>query len=172
VLRALDHPAVCAMGHPTTRRLGQRDAVAMDLEAVFERAAARGVAMEISAQPDRTDLDDVNARRAHELGVTLTINTDAHAVSHYDLMRYGVFAARRAGLTKQDVLNTLPWSRFEERVAGRTKRAAHGTAATAKAARTAGPRKQAVTAPKKVAPAKPAARRPAAKPAAKKSGKR
>jgi DNA polymerase (family 10) len=172
VLRALDHPAVCAMGHPTTRRLGQRDAVAMDLEAVFERAAARGVAMEISAQPDRTDLDDVNARRAHELGVTLTINTDAHATSHYDLMRYGVFAARRAGLTKQDVLNTLPWSRFQERIAGRTKRAAHGTAPAAKAAQTAGRGKQPAATPKRVAPAKPAASKPAAKPTAKKRANR
>ncbi|NOT34837.1 MAG: DNA polymerase/3'-5' exonuclease PolX [Candidatus Eisenbacteria bacterium] len=119
VLRALDHPAVAAMGHPTARRIGQRDAVAIDLDAVFERAAARGVAMELSAQPDRTDLDDVNARRAAALGCSFVIDTDAHATSQLELMRYGVFTARRAGLSKNAILNTMPFAKLEERLAKR-----------------------------------------------------
>lgn len=114
VLRALDHPAVCAMGHPTARQIGSRDPAAFDMERVLDRAAARGVAMEINAQPDRIDLSDVNAALAHEKGVPLVIDTDAHSVAHLDLMRYGVFAARRAGLTKDDVLNTREYPTFRE----------------------------------------------------------
>ncbi len=106
VLKALDHPRVCAMSHPTARRIGQRRGVAMDLDQVFTRAAERGVAMEINGQPDRTDLCDTHARRAAELGVTLVIDTDAHSVADLEFMRWAVFAARRAGLTKDQVLNT------------------------------------------------------------------
>jgi len=116
VLRALDHPAVNVMGHPTTRRFGIREAAAFDLEQVIERAALRGVAMEINAQPQRTDLSDVNARRARARGVSLTLSTDAHSTQELGFMRYGVFNARRAGLTKGDILNTLPFERFQERL--------------------------------------------------------
>ena len=77
------------------------------MEQVLERAAELGVAMEINCQPDRLDLSDVNARLAKEKGVTLVIDTDAHSIANLDLMRYGLFVARRAGLTKDDVLNTL-----------------------------------------------------------------
>lgn len=105
VLKALDHPAVNAMSHPTTRRIGQRPGVAADWDTVFARAAARGVAMEINAQPDRVDLPDAQARRAAELGVRIVVDTDAHAVKELDDLRWGMFAARRAGLTKADVVN-------------------------------------------------------------------
>jgi DNA polymerase (family X) len=108
VLGALAHPRVCAMSHPTGRKIGQRPGVALDLDRVFTRAAELGVAMEINAQPDRTDLCDTHARRAAELGVKLVISTDAHSETDLDMMRWGVFAARRAGLTKEHVLNTLP----------------------------------------------------------------
>ena len=114
VLRALDHPRVCAMAHPTGRLIGSRSAAALDFEAVFSRAAERGVAMEINAQPDRTDLSDVNARFARDKGVRIVVDTDAHSVSHLDFMRFGVFAARRAGLTRDEVLNTRPLDRFRE----------------------------------------------------------
>jgi len=111
VLRAIEHPTVHAMGHPTARQIGSRKGAALDLERVFERAAELGVAMEINAQPDRADLSDVNARFAREKGVRLVIDTDAHSTRHLEFMRYGVFAARRAGLTRDDVLNTLPIDR-------------------------------------------------------------
>jgi DNA polymerase (family 10) len=150
VLKALDHPAVNVMGHPTTRRFGIREAAAFDLEQAIDRAAQRGVAMEINAQPQRTDLSDVNARRARAKGVSLTLSTDAHSTQELDYMRYGVFNARRAGLTKGDILSTLPLERFQERLA-------KGTGATPRAA--------------KVKPT-PAARTPKPKPGAKPAAKR
>lgn len=105
VLKALEHPAVCAMSHPSARVIGTRPGVALDFERVFERAAELGVAMEINAQPDRLDLDDGRARRAKEKGVRLVIDTDAHSTRELDMMRYGVFVARRAGLGREHVLN-------------------------------------------------------------------
>jgi DNA polymerase (family 10) len=133
VLRALEHPMVHAMGHPTGRQIGSRKGAALDMERVFERAAALGVAMEINAQPDRTDLSDVNARFAREKGVRLVIDTDAHSIRQLDFMRYGVFAARRAGLTKEHVLNTLPIERLRAALRPRdaAKKAASGATAAA-----------------------------------------
>jgi DNA polymerase (family X) len=116
VLRAIAHPAACALSHPTGRIIGQRPGAALDFDRVFERAAALGVALEINAQPDRMDLSDVNARRAKELGARIVIDTDAHSTRMLEFIRYGVFAARRAGLTKADVLNTLPWERFRKSI--------------------------------------------------------
>jgi DNA polymerase (family X) len=121
VLHALDHPRVHAMGHPTARRIGQRDPVDMDLEAVFERAAERGVAMEINAQPDRLDLSDVHARLAAAKGTPLVIDTDAHSIAQLEFMRYGVFMARRAGVGPERVLNTMPPDAFRERLAERAR---------------------------------------------------
>jgi len=114
VLRALEHPAVCAMAHPTGRMIGTRPASPFDMERVLERAAELGVAMEINCQPDRMDLSDVNARLAREKGVTLVVDTDAHSTAGLDLMRYGLFVARRAGLTKDDVLNAWPYERMRK----------------------------------------------------------
>jgi DNA polymerase (family 10) len=116
VLRALEHPATCALSHPTGRIIGTRAGAALELDRIFERAAALGVAVEINAQPDRMDLSDTNARRAKEKGARLVIDTDAHSVKGLEFIRYGVFAARRAGLTKEDVLNTLPYDRFRREV--------------------------------------------------------
>ena len=130
VLKALEHPAVCAMGHPTGRMIGTRPASRFDMERVLERAAELGVAMEINCQPDRLDLSDAHARLAQEKGVTLVIDTDAHSMAQLDLMRYGVFVARRAGLTKDDVLNAWPWERmrnaFRKNRSGAVKTAAPG----------------------------------------------
>ena len=100
------------MAHPAGRLIGTREPVAFDMERVLDAAAARGVWMEINAQPDRTDLSDVNARLAHEKGIGIVIDTDAHSIGQLDLVRFGMFAARRAGLTKRDVMNTQPWEKF------------------------------------------------------------
>jgi DNA polymerase (family 10) len=129
VLRSLDHPRVHAMGHPTARRIGQRDPADMDLEAVFERAAERGVAMEINAQPDRLDLSDVHARLAAAKGVPLVIDTDAHSIAQLEFMRYGVFVARRAGIGPDRVLNAMPVAEFRERLARRARSVAPAPAA-------------------------------------------
>jgi DNA polymerase (family 10) len=165
VLRALEHPAVCAMGHPSARLIGTRPPAELDVERVFEHAAGLGVAMEINAQPDRMDLSDLNARLARERGVRFVIDTDAHSVQQLDHIRYGVFVARRAGLTKADVLNTLPLERFRKAIRK------GGTPATRKAAAPAADTRPAVPA-KPAARAKSPARAGAAKPRVRKAPRR
>jgi DNA polymerase (family 10) len=108
VLSAVDNPDVNIIAHPTCRLLGEREPIAIDLEAVFRAAAKNNKIMEINAMPDRLDLNDVHAFRARELGVKLAIGTDAHDVSHLDFMRFGVGVARRAWCEPQHILNTLP----------------------------------------------------------------
>jgi DNA polymerase (family X) len=112
VLRALENPFVHAMGHPSGRLIGSREPVPFDVEQVVEAASRLGVAMEINASPDRLDLSDVNARLARERGCRFVIDTDAHSAAQLDQLRFGVFQARRAGLTAKDVLNTLPLREF------------------------------------------------------------
>lgn len=106
VLRALDHPSMIILGHPTGRLLLSRDPYPIDLEAVFRRAAANGVAIEINADPHRLDLDWRVLRRARDLGVTISIGSDAHTVAGIDNNRYGIGIARKAGLTAEEILNT------------------------------------------------------------------
>lgn len=148
VLRALQHPAVCLMGHPSGRKIGAREPAALDWERVFETAAEHGVAMEINAQPDRMDLSDVNARLARQRGLRFTIDTDAHAFAELDNMRYGMFMARRAGLTAADVMNTRDFAAFE----------------TWRKARRTSPR-LAVATPTPAAKSKPSAKSPPEEPA-------
>src|SRR5438876_8428179 len=112
LLRALGNKHVSIIGHPTGRILLRRDAYQYDMDAVLKAAAANKIAMEHNAYPDRLDLSDVHLRMARERGVKIVINTDAHHISHMDKIRYGVLQARRAWLTKSDVLNTLPVEKF------------------------------------------------------------
>ena len=112
VLKALANPNVHAMGHPTGRLIGSREPVPFDVERVTAEAARLGVAMEINASPDRLDLSDVHARIARANGCRFVIDTDAHATGQLDQLRFGVFQARRAGLTREDVLNALPHAEF------------------------------------------------------------
>ena len=107
LIAAIRNPQVDVIGHPTGRMLGYRDGYDFDLDAVLTAAAETGTAMEINASPERLDLDDVMARRAMELGVPISINSDAHRPESYAYMRYGVATARRAWLTAGDVLNTM-----------------------------------------------------------------
>jgi DNA polymerase (family 10) len=106
VIRALEHPAVHILGHPTGRRLGRRESYDIDLDAVFRAAASLGVAVEINSLPQRLDLNDVHARRARELGATVVVDTDAHSTRALRFMTHGVGQARRGWLTAADVLNT------------------------------------------------------------------
>lgn len=108
LLNAVNNPHVDIIGHPTGREIPDREGADLDMEAVLQAAAKSGVAMEINASPYRLDLDDMHARRAKELGVLISINTDAHSEADYDMLYYGVAIARRAGLMKDDVINT--WS--------------------------------------------------------------
>jgi DNA polymerase (family 10) len=108
ILRAVAHPAVDVLAHPTGRRLGQRKPMDFDVGAVLAACREHGVAVEANASPARLDLADVHLARARELGVPVAISTDAHSVGGLDTMRYGVDQARRAGLGPGDVLNTRP----------------------------------------------------------------
>jgi len=114
LLKAIANPNTCLIGHPTGRILLRRDAYGFDLDAVLKAAAQHKVAMELNAYPDRLDLCDRHLRRAKELGVKIIINTDAHHTSHLEKMRFGVLQARRAWLTKADVLNTLAAEKFQD----------------------------------------------------------
>jgi DNA polymerase (family 10) len=112
MIRAMEHPNVNVIGHPTTRKIGRRDPVDLDLEAVFEAAARTGTALEVDAYPDRLDLRDEHVRWAHRHGVRFAIDTDSHAVGHLDAMRYGVGVAQRGWLTRDDVINAWPLSKL------------------------------------------------------------
>lgn len=108
LLRAMDNPYLNVLGHPTGRLLGKREPYAVDMDRVLEGARQRGCFVEINAQPDRLDLNDLHARRAKDLGVRVAISTDAHAAGQLALVRHGVDQARRGWLEARDVLNTLP----------------------------------------------------------------
>jgi DNA polymerase (family 10) len=108
MLRAIENPFVRILGHPTGRLLLRREPYQLDLNALLRRAAELGVAVEHNAYPDRLDLCDRDLRLAKELGCRIVIDTDSHHTSHLSKMHYGVRQLRRAWLTRQDVLNTLP----------------------------------------------------------------
>jgi DNA polymerase (family X) len=112
LLKAVSNPNTSIIGHPTGRMLLRRDAYSFDLETVLKVAAQNRVAMELNAYPDRLDLCDRHVRRAKELGVKIVINTDSHHTSHMAKIRFGILQARRAWLTKADVLNTLSSAKF------------------------------------------------------------
>ncbi len=105
MLAAIRNPHVDIIGHLTGRMIGTRDAADLDLEAVFLAAAEQGVALEINSHPERLDLNDVHARRATEVGCLLAVNTDAHRPEHFDLRPYGIGIARRAWVTRANVVN-------------------------------------------------------------------
>jgi DNA polymerase (family X) len=108
VLRAIENPYVNVIGHLTTRLLGKRDPIDLDLEAVFAAAARSGTALEINGFPDRLDLRDEHVLWARRHGVRFAVDTDSHAIGHLDAMRYGVATAQRGWLSKDDVINAWP----------------------------------------------------------------
>jgi DNA polymerase (family 10) len=112
LLKTIENKNVSLIGHPTGRILLRRDAYQFDMEAVLAAAAQSKVAMELNAYPDRLDLCDRHLRMAKERGVKIVINTDSHHTTHLEKIKYGVLQARRAWLTKEDVLNTLPSDKF------------------------------------------------------------
>jgi DNA polymerase (family 10) len=108
VINAIRNPHVDIIGHPTGRLIPDREGADLDMEAVFAAAKESGVALEINASPFRLDLDDAHARRAKDLGIPLSINTDSHSEADFDMLPYGVAIARRAWVEKDDVINTWP----------------------------------------------------------------
>jgi DNA polymerase (family 10) len=112
LLKAIANPNTSLIGHPTGRQLLRRDAYHFDFDTVLKAAAKHRVAMELNSYPERLDLNDVHLRMAKQHGVKIVINTDSHHTSHMEKLRYGITQARRAWLTKDDVLNTLPLQKF------------------------------------------------------------
>ena len=108
ILRAIDHPCVNILAHPTGRLIGQRAPCRIHFKEIFEGAVSRGCFLEINAQPVRMDLDDIHIKRAKEAGVRFAISTDAHNRDSLDYMRYGLHQARRGWLENKDIINTLP----------------------------------------------------------------
>ena len=108
VTKAIANPDTDMIAHPTCRLIGEREPVAVDIEAVFQAAAKYNKIMEINAMPERLDLRDTHAFRARELGLRLAIGIDAHSTAHLGLMRFGIGIARRAWCEPKHILNTLP----------------------------------------------------------------
>jgi DNA polymerase (family 10) len=108
ILGAIENEYVSAIAHPTGRLLNKRDAYEVDMDAVIRAAQKHDKYLELNANPRRLDLDDVMCALAKSRGVKIVISSDAHNTAGLDVMRYGILQARRAGLTKADVVNTAP----------------------------------------------------------------
>src|SRR5258708_24828295 len=105
---AIEKPYTQIIGHPTGRLLLKREGIDYDMEKVLDACAKHGVVMECNSYPDRLDLKDVYLRMCKERGVKVVISTDSHVASNLSFIRYGVVMARRGGLEKKDVINTVP----------------------------------------------------------------
>ncbi len=113
IIRAMDNPNCNILAHPTGRQIGKRPGYEVDMGRLMEAAVERGCFLELNAQPDRLDLDDVYCKMAKERGLKLAISTDAHGTEELRFMRYGVYQARRGWLEPGDVLNTRGWDELQ-----------------------------------------------------------
>jgi DNA polymerase (family 10) len=114
IVSAIEHPLVDVIGHPSGRKIEQRPPYEYDVEKVIDAAAHTGTMLEINANPDRRDLNDIQARAAAAAGVPLVISTDAHRPATFTrVSRYGIATARRAWLTAADVANARPWAELD-----------------------------------------------------------
>jgi DNA polymerase (family 10) len=113
VIRACENPYVHVIGHLTGRRIGRRDPIDLDLDAVFAAAARTGTALEVNGGPQRLDLRDDHIRWAQRHGVRFVIDSDAHSVPQLDYVRYATLTARRGWLAAEQVVNTWPYQRVE-----------------------------------------------------------
>jgi DNA polymerase (family 10) len=111
---AMESPHVDCIGHMTARKLNRRDGAEIALDKVFAKAVETGTFVEMNSQPDRLDLRDTHARAAAEAGVRLVVNTDSHEVDALAYAELGIAQARRAWLTKDQVVNTRTWKQIEK----------------------------------------------------------
>jgi DNA polymerase (family 10) len=112
IVRAMENPHVHVIGHPTGRLINKRQPVDVDLEEVFKAAARTGTALEVNGYPDRLDLKDEHILWARRHGVRFAVDTDSHATTHLEHMRYGVATAQRGWLTQDDVINAWPLAKL------------------------------------------------------------
>ena len=113
VFAAMENPYVDCIGHLTGRKLNKRPPVEIDMERIIEKALETNTFLEMNSQPDRLDLRDVHARAAHEAGLKLVVNSDGHEIGAQNYVEFGIGQARRAWLTKSDVVNTRTWKQIE-----------------------------------------------------------
>ncbi|MEM9186849.1 MAG: DNA polymerase/3'-5' exonuclease PolX [Planctomycetota bacterium] len=116
LLGAIEHASVSIIAHPTGRLINRRGPYDVDVDQLIAAAAEQGKLLELNANPARLDLDDTHCAAAKRSGVPIVISSDAHSTQGLGVMRYGVLQARRAGLTKADVANTLSWPDFQAKV--------------------------------------------------------
>jgi DNA polymerase (family X) len=114
ILAAMDNPHVHCIGHLTARKINIRKPADVNIDSVVAKALETGTFLEINAQPNRLDIRDAHARLAGEAGVKIAVNTDAHQLSALEHMEMGIAQARRAWLTKDQVLNTRTWPQIEK----------------------------------------------------------
>lgn len=107
IIRAMDNPYFNILAHPTGRLINQRQAYQLDIERVMAAAKERGCILELNAQPNRLDLNDIHCKMAKECGVNIAISSDAHSTMQLDNMRFGIYQAQRGWLEKANVVNTL-----------------------------------------------------------------
>ncbi len=123
LLRACENPLVNVIGHPTGRQVGSFPGYEFDYDAVFAAAARTGTALELDGQPNRLDLPSALARRARSFGCTFTLDSDAHRVTDLANIAYAVGQARRAWITRDEVLNARPIEAVLAFVAAKRERA-------------------------------------------------
>jgi len=114
IMRAMDNPNVHILAHPTARQIGKRRGYDVDLGRLMDAALERGCFMEVNAQPDRLDLDELHCKMAKDRGLKLAVSTDSHGTEELKFLRYGVYQARRGWLEPDDVLNTRPWKALKQ----------------------------------------------------------
>ncbi|HBT76807.1 MAG TPA: DNA polymerase/3'-5' exonuclease PolX [Planctomycetaceae bacterium] len=114
-LKAMEHPEVCVIGHPTGRIIGHHPGCDFDAETIFKAARETGTFLELNSNPRRLDLDDVHCRSARERGIPIVLSSDAHSADGLDVVRFGINQARRGALGKSDVVNTFSWEDVKKR---------------------------------------------------------
>lgn len=114
VIKALSHPMVDILGHPTERQINIREPIALDMEEVMQAAKEYEVALELNAQPKRLDLNDIYVRQAKKMGVKIAIDSDAHSADSLYFMQYGIHQGRRGWLEPGDVINTMDWESLQQ----------------------------------------------------------
>jgi len=113
IIRAMDNPHFNILAHPTGRLIGERRGYDLDMEKIMKEAVDRNCFLEINANPERLDLNEHYAKMAKDMGLKLSISTDAHSINNLKYMKYGVSQARRGWLEKKDVLNTRSWKKLK-----------------------------------------------------------
>ena len=116
LIRTVENEYVHILAHPTGRKIGERSAYEADWDEVFRRAAEANTSMEVNSNPIRLDLIGELIHRAINVGVKITVGTDAHAPEHLDFLELGVLTARRGWATRNDVLNSLSMEKFLQQV--------------------------------------------------------